>query len=59
MSLVWKEEIMTVVLQGVEGRVLAWELVDLPINNSVTLGKIFPLLVFYFSSNGRNSYDVL
>lgn len=46
---------MMAVPQGMEGRALAWELVDLPINNSVTLGKIFPLLVFYFSPSGRNS----
>lgn len=39
---------MTGVIQGVEDRVLVWELVDLPINMCVTLGKIFPLLVVYF-----------
>lgn len=30
---------MMAVPQGMEARALAWELVDLPINNSVTLGK--------------------
>lgn len=50
---------MMVEIQSVEDRMLAWELVDLPINMYVTLGKIFPFLVVYFSPNVRNSYDAL
>lgn len=41
----------------VEREVADQELVVLPINNSVTLGKIFPSCVFNFSRNGKNSYS--